>query len=273
VLALVVAGGACRFLHGAPGLAGDDAELDGPSDASRDAPGDIAQVTPDARPIADCENDSSIVLCYSFDQNPLPAMIANEASVTANATVTNAMSIASPGKRAARVDATSEIYVPYTATVTGVMSMEVWFRVDTDASAGGGREGLFDSNVGAPNNMSLFFYNQSPSPHQLRCGLGSGVISLDAPTFPTGQWLYAACTCDGGAIHIYLNGTSLGSSPQNCAAGGALSNPDGLTIGSNNNGGPTGIDAQLLGALDGIKMWSTVLSPTEICAHAGRTGC
>lgn len=53
----------------------------------------------------------------------------------------------------------------------------------------------------------------------------------------------------------------------------ADSAPDAPADGVNNNGGPTGIDAHLLGALDGIKRWKTVLPPAEICAHAGRTGC
>lgn len=266
-LALLLAVG-CGFHHGNALTIASDAEPDVPPDMP--VPIDVAI---DAPPISDCASDPNLVVCYSFDANPLPASLPNEGSATATAQLTNVTSTASPGGRAALLGATSEIYVPYSATVTGVQSMEVWFRVDQDAAAGGGREGLFDSNVPSPSNISLFYYNQSPSPYQLRCGIGSSVIVLDAPGFAIGQWQYVACVCTGSAIAIYLNGTSLGATAATCSAGGGFSDPDGFTIGSNNNGGATGVNDLFIGAIDSVKLSSHVLTAQEVCAHAGRTGC
>ncbi len=79
---------------------------------------------------------------------------------------------------------------------------------------------------------------------------------------------------DAGAIHIYVDGTSIGATLADCAGGGAFSNPDGFTIGSNNNGGSgVAVDSWLIGAIDGVKLWNEILSPATICAHAGRSGC
>lgn len=256
---------ACTFRHGNVGL--DAPAVDAPVDV-------IDAIAIDAPAMSACTPDSHLTLCYSFDAATFPAMMANEGTATtAVAQLTNVTRTMSPAGGAALLDATSEIFVPYTADVAGIQSIEMWLRIDQDAAAGGGREGLVDSNVASPNNISLFFYNQDPNPHQLRCGLGNAVIVLDAPTFPTAQWLYVACTCDAGAIHIYVDGTSLGATAADCAGGGAFSNPDGFTIGSNNNGGPTGVNDWLVGAIDGVKLWNETLSAETVCAHAGRSGC
>jgi hypothetical protein len=47
----------------------------------------------------------------------------------------------------------------------------------------------------------------------------------------------------------------------------------GLTIGSNDNGGPTGVDDWLVGAIDGVRLWDVTRSAETVCVTAGRTGC
>lgn len=243
----------------------------GSADATPDVAADGAMV--DGRSIARlCAADPALVLCYSFDAAPLPATLPDQGTAVVDAQLTNVTRTTGgpTGGGAALLDATSEIYVPYTSQVTGIQAIEVWFRIDTDAPQNG-RSGLMDSNV-SPPNISLFFYRQDPAPHTLRCGIGGETIVVNA-TLPVGQWLYVACVCDAGSLAIYVDGTSVGSVPGPCASGGAFVSPDGFTIGSNNNGGPTGVNDWLIGAIDGLRLWNVTLSAATVCQHAGHTNC
>ena len=71
---------------------------------------------------------------------------------------------------------------------------------------------------------------------------------------------------------MWLNGVNVGDTPGPCSNGGTIV-ADGLTIGSNNNGGPTNIDSQLIGAIDAIRFSTVAPSATQICERAGLTGC
>jgi hypothetical protein len=248
VVAIVVAG--CGF-HPRPG-AGVDALA-----ASPDAPPPF------------CGSDPNLVLCFSFDQVPLPDPLSNEGHAAAAAQLTNAGSIASPMGNAAKVDTTSEIYLPYAPQVTGVLAMEIWIRMDVDP-ANGGRASMFDSNIG-PNNMSLFYNRHDPT-YDLRCGLGAGLVVM-AAALPVSSWHYLACTCDGANIVQYVDGVAIGSQAQPCSNAGAFEG-DGFTIGQNNNGNNgAGVNDWLTGAIDGIRLWSVPLSAHDACVRAGRSGC
>jgi hypothetical protein len=96
-------------------------------------------------------------------------------------------------------------------------------------------------------------------------------VTWDATLSP-GSWYYVACVCDGGSLKMYVDGTKIGDTAGPCASGGALVQ-DGLTIGSNNNGGPSGVDDWLVGAIDGLRLWDVALPAETVCATAGRTGC
>jgi hypothetical protein len=238
----------CAFRPGAP------TSLAGSGDAAgADAP--LLDVAADAAPPF-CEADPHLVMCFSFDQNPLPAMLANEGTAAVSAQVMNTTSIASPLGRAALLDATSEIYVAMGSGVTGVLSAEIWFRFDVVPANNGDRMGLYDSNV-VPPNISLFFYRADPI-YTLRCGMGGETEVWNAPQLQPGTWVHAACICDGTNLHMVVDGTDLGPIAGSCASGGAFV-ADGFTIGSNNNGGATGADAQLVGAIDGIRLWDETI--------------
>ena len=242
----------CAFRPGAPTnvASGDAGGSDtGNPDAPADGPLDAAAPF--------CASDPHLLMCFSFDQNPLPATLPNEGTAAVSAQVTSATSIASPLGRAAQLDTASEIYVAMGSGVTGVLSAEIWFRFDQMPANNGDRMGLYDSNV-APPNISLFFYRADPI-YTLRCGMGGETEVWNAPTLTTGTWFHAACVCDGTSLHMVVNGSDLGAMPGPCASGGAFVT-DGFTIGSNNNGGPTGIDSQLVGAIDGIRLWDDTIA-------------
>jgi hypothetical protein len=229
-----------------------------------DAPPVLDAAVDGAAPRSVCAPDPAVRMCFSFDQEPLPAMLPDEGAAIVDAQLTDV--IGSGG--AAVLGATSEIFVPMVAEISGIRSIEIRFRLDTDPSDGN-RSGLLDSNI-SPPNISLFI-NRVGDTHNFRCGIGAETTSWDAPV-TIGTWIYAACICNGTNQQMYVDGVRVGDTPGACASGGALV-ADGLTIGSNNNGGPNGIDAQLLGAIDWIRLSTVAPTPDAICATAGKTGC
>ncbi|MEO8549173.1 MAG: LamG-like jellyroll fold domain-containing protein, partial [Kofleriaceae bacterium] len=169
---------------------------------------------------------------------------------------------------AAQFDTTSEMFVAQAAQVTHVEAVEVWFRIDAEPDDGE-RFGLYDSNVG-PDNLSLFI-NRTGETYTLRCGLGGETTTWPA-TIAAATWYYAACLCTGTNQQMWLNGVLVGDTPGPCTNGGAIV-ADGLTIGANNNGGPTNIDAQFVGVIDGIRLTTVAPSPAQICERAGLPRC
>lgn len=251
--ALVLAAlGGCGFEHGL--FVGDATQaIDAPADAMVDAP-----PPPFCTP-----NEPRLRLCFSFDQVPLTPTLANEGGANVSAMLTNVtrIPVGTGSGGAAQLDATSEIFVPYTTEVSAIRTIEFWFRYDSEPTQSGARMGLVDSNV-IPPNISLFMYRNDPS-HQLRCGLGSATVTWDATLMPN-TWFKLACVCDGTNLKMFVDGAMVGDTPGDCAAGGAFVDTQGFVIGANNNGGPTGINERLLGAIDGIRLWDTAVIPTQI---------
>jgi hypothetical protein len=233
--------------------ASSDAPLDhGTLDAPTDAPTDTAAAR-------FCPTDSHLKLCFSFDQNPLPTSLPEEGSATLPAQLTSVTRIASPMGGAALLGSASEIYLPMDSGVSGILSSEIWFRLDTDAPTNLARSSLFDSNL-IPPNISSFVYRNDPA-HDIHCGIGSQNETWTTSAVTLGAWHHGLCVCANGNLSYYLDGVDLGDRPGNCASAGALTT-DGLTIGSNNNGGPTGVNDLWLGAIDGIRFWDEPRPPS-----------
>jgi hypothetical protein len=246
ILALVVG---CGFRHGV------SYALDGGSDAQT-TPIDAPAPPIDAPPPF-CSSDAHLRLCFSFDQNPVPGTLPNEGAAAVTAQVSSVGSIPSPMGRAVQMSAASDIFLAMGTGVTGIQTAEVWFRFDQEIATNGDRIGLYDSNT--VQNISLFFYRVDPI-HQLRCGMFNETQVWDAPQLQPGPWFHLVCVCDGTSLHMFVDGTDLGGIAGDCAGGGAFVQ-DGFTIGSDNYGGGGGASAQLVGAVDGIRLWDTVRLP------------
>ncbi len=245
VLALLVG---CRFEHGTA-VATSDAALD----SAVDAPVDMALVKV-------CPTDAHLRLCYSFDADPLPASMPDEGAANVSAMLTDVTRVDHDGGGAAQLSTTSMIYVPYTSEVTGIQTLELMFRADAPPPANFARVGLLDSNI-IPPNISLFWYRVDPG-YQLRCGLGGALYSFDAP-IQLGTWYRAVCTCNADTLQLFLDDVKLGEvASSQCSSGGAFV-AAGLTIGSNNNGGPTGNDEWLVGAVDTVRLWDVYVAPPQ----------
>jgi hypothetical protein len=248
---LLAAVGGCGFEHGQ--FVGDA--------ATRVDAVAVVDAMVDAAPPPYCAaGDPHLRLCFSFDQVLFTPTLANEGAANVSATLTNVtrLSVDAGSGGAAQLDATSEIFVPYTTEVSAIRTIEIVYRFDSEPTSDGGRMGLVDSNV-VPPNISLFFYRKDPT-HQLRCGLGSATFTWDA-TLAVGTWIHLACVCDAGHMKMFVDGAMVGDTAGDCDAGGAFVSPDGFVIGANNNGGPNGVSEPLLGAIDGLRLWDTPMIP------------
>lgn len=232
-----------------PGALADAPALD----ALVDAPADAA--------LPFCPDDSHLRLCFSFDQAVFGATLANEGAAAVAADLTNVTRLARGNGGAAQLDTTSTIFVPMSTEVSGIVAIEIWYRADAAPPDDGERMGLVDSNVNP--NISLFLYREDPG-YTLRCGLGEETATWQAPIVP-GSWFHLVCACQSGNLEMYVDGMLIGATPAACTAGGAIVT-DGLTIGSNNAGGPTDNDAWLVGAIDGIKLWDVPVVPAAAAA-------
>jgi hypothetical protein len=251
--AVLLALSACSFHSPAAGEPGEpDAEVGG-VDASVDAPA----------PPALCAPASGLLVCFSFDADPLPASLANEGAANVAATLSNVTRLARGAGGAARVDLTSQMRVPPNAVTAGFVSMEAWVRIDADPPLGG-RVGIVDAD--ATSSAVSFFYYHGTTSRQIRFEIGQQLV-LDI-TLPLGTWHYLAEVCESNTLTAYVDGVRVGERT-GCAPGNAMTY--GLQLGQNNT--QTGGDEWLVGAIDGIRMWTVPLSAAAICRTAGRAGC
>jgi hypothetical protein len=249
-----------------------DAAADGPSRS------DAADAAPaiDAAPPSLCASDPALPLCLSFDQLTAGATaIANEgtaSNITVQLTAVTPVTDAPSHTRAAGLGSSSEIYVPAmpaSTEVTSIETIEMWLRMDAEPTADL-RTGLLDNAVG-PTGLSLFYYNDING-RRFRCVLASDDVYTPPITWALGSWHEVACTCDPTAntLSIYLDG-QIAISALGCAA--AAINADGLTIGQDLVTPDVPVDDELVGAIDGVRLWSRVLTAVEICRDAGGASC
>lgn len=87
--------------------------------------------------------------------------------------------------------------------------------------------------------------------------------------FNYGEWTHVVVTWDGGTaasnVHIYLNGTEVGSYSTNTNGSGARSDDSAGTLNIGNNSATT-LDRTFNGVLDEIRIYNRVLSAGEIAA-------
>jgi len=225
-----------------------------------DAGGDPADA-PEALPL--CGSDPSLLVCFSFDADPLPTSLPNEGRANVAATLGNVTRLARGEGGAVLLGTTSQMRVPPNAATTGFVAVEAWVRVDEDPPAGG-RVGIVDAD--ATSSAVSFFYYYGTASRQIRFEIGQQLF-LDA-TLALGTWHYLAQVCDSNTLTAYVDGVKVGDHV-GCAPGNATTY--GLQIGQNNN--QVGGDQWLVGAIDGIRMWTAPLTAAAICQTAGRSDC
>lgn len=214
-------------------------------------------------PAALCDPDPGLLVCLSFDADPLPSSLANEGVARVAAQLTNVTRLARGTGGAALLDATSQMRIPPNSETTGIVSAEAWVRIDADPPVGQ-RVGIIDADA-TSSAVSFFYYHSSPD-RQVRFEMGQQML-VDV-TLDLGAWHHLAQVCENDTLTAFVNGVKIGERT-GCSPGNAMTY--GLQLGQNNTG--SGGNEWLVGAIDGVRMWTTPLPAAAICRAAGRTDC
>jgi hypothetical protein len=94
----------------------------------------------------------------------------------------------------------------------------------------------------------------------------SGQVVMYGPmNVPQQTWVHIAATYDGSRVHLYLNGTPLGSSP---ATGSFAAETNPVIIGGNANAGDHAVSELVPGLLDEVMLYRRALADDEIARLA-----
>jgi len=222
------------------GATGDDAGVDSADDAMTDAPV--------GRPFCDTA-DPHLVACYEFEGNT------NDSSGhNLNATMTNVTFVAGKVGMAMQFGATSAADVAENAAFdVPQLTIEAWIN-PSQLPPGGSRAGILDNN-----NQYGFFVQSNGDLQCTSITVGANIVA--------GRWTHIACTVDGLAARIYVDGSLKGMAAQGPLGSGGTT---GVSIAADN---PPGSGSRLIGLMDQLRIENTARSPEEICADAGRTTC
>lgn len=224
-------------------------------EATPDATG--ADANPDTMELSDpCPSDPGLLICLPFDAPVLASPCKNEGVATVEATLTNVTRATAGAGGAAQVAAASEILIPTSPMLTGILAFDIRVRFDQDVPAGG-RIGLVDIDGGNPG-MSLFIYPGTTTTHRIRCNLGAVDLYANT-TLALGTFIDIACTCKDGNVAVSKDGVTLAelAGTPTCEPASATTAP--IQVGQNSR-----FDAMLppneplVGAIDRVRVWTTV---------------
>jgi hypothetical protein len=248
-LAGLVVLGACSFQSSA-----------GPIDAASDVP--VRQ--PDAaidgsvvgpRPFCD-PTDPHLVVCYQFEGNTRDGSPHH-----LDATMTNVSFVPGMVGQAMQFGDTSAADVNNNSLFDVTkLTLEAWIK-PSQLPSNGNRADVVDVN----SQYALFLRSDG----KLTCVLVN-IATLTTTTAPiiTNQWVHVACTYDGAAAKLYVNGVAL----ETAAGSGAIgtNGTTGLSLAADN---PNGSGGQLIGLIDEVRLLDAGRTAEQICADAGKLTC
>lgn len=218
----------------------------------RAAPG--TDGTSDERPPFCDPTDPHLVVCYQFEGDTKDSSGHHLDATMANVSFP-------PGKvgQAMQFAADSAADVQDSpAFDVAALTIEAWIWPSQLPSATT-RAGIVDMN----GQYGFFFYPGG----DLRCTGGVALPPAVAP-LTTDRWTHVACTYDGAAGAIYVDGVALA----NATGGGALKTggTTGISLAADN---PPGAGSRMVGMIDEVRMMNIARTPEQICADAGRSSC
>ena len=148
----------------------------------------------------------------------------------------------------------SSVSVPTTA-----FSFALWFRPDSNWSAGSSKQRFFDWTGSSPSRPYWTFGNNNDGKIGLHVnidGISYDDINTSTTSWTSGTWYHLAVTWNGTDFKVYMNGLQEG--PDVTHSGSHMSNT-GLHIGQN-----TSNSEHFAGRLDDVRIYNYALSPTEI---------
>ena len=212
-------------------------------DASIDAPPDVVQIGPSF-----CQA-SSLIACYRFENTVVDE---SAPAIGAPTTSTNVTYVAGPPGHgnALRSQASTVLQLPDDPSWDSTnITLEFWVNIQS-LPATGVRGGIFDNS----RNYAVFIESTGVA----RCG----TANLDSTVLPLKTWTHVACVWNAtlGSVTVYVNGQQTGTlSSSNMP----IASTAAAAIGSNIPSGDP-----LDGMIDGLRIFSSVRTPTEIAAAA-----
>tara|TARA_Y100001970_G_scaffold129938_1_gene160209 strand:- start:418 stop:3063 length:2646 start_codon:yes stop_codon:yes gene_type:complete len=143
--------------------------------------------------------------------------------------------------------------------LTGVMSAEVWFKIDTHS---GGWTRVVGKGASGPRNYGLWYHQNGIFLFQ-QYGSGGGTDARYNTAVQLGQWYHLAAVRDANTAKLYLNGQldpSAGTDTSPVTTPSTSSDP--LTIGHHdwNN-------QYHRGQIDDVRIWNVARTQTQIQAN------
>ena len=215
------------------------------------------------------------VLCLDFEVDVDPMIRATDASGFAHDAVARNVELRSTDVATAAVDTRSALFDGISSELriaaspkldlTGPFTLEAWVVRKFNVISG---HEYFVVDSSGQFSMSIQDSNA------LRCAVATGNGERDVSTrdVPVGddRWHHIACTWDpdkGGTIRAYIDGAvddcDTGTGPIVELAGAT-------TVGARTNGGAS---EHFFGFLDNVHVYDRALTPGELCAIAGQSGC
>ena len=239
-----------------------------PADAARDTtvrPPDAANAADAAidsplttNPPSICDAaDPNVIACYRFDGDTKDSTTHH-----LDATMTGVTFPAGQVGQAMLFGATSAADVADSPLFdVTALTLEAWIK-PTQLPTNGNKAVILDVD----RQYSLFLHADG----SLTCVLVNGPPMLLATTVHVkkNQWTHVACTYDGDAAAIYIDGVA-----NSTAAGGSTLGTNGTTGMSIAADNPPGSGSPLIGLIDELRIMSAARTATQICADAGKSSC
>lgn len=246
-------GGLLLLVLGACGFRSPAAAIDAAAALDGAAPVD-ATASLDAAPAFCDPADPHLVACYEFEDNTRDGSSHHlDAAPTAVTFADGRVG------RAMQFGATSIASVSNSSALDiANLTIEAWIRPSLIPLSG--RAGILDVD----GQYGFFFYPAS----KLICSTGGGPTAGSGTTsLAADHWSHVACTYDGAATVVYVDGTEVARSPGTGKP--STSGVTGMSIAADNPGN----QARLSGLIDQLRLMDTARTAAQICADAGKPSC
>lgn len=189
--------------------------------------------------------------CYAFGD--LGSGVLVDDSTAGNHGTIAAIAIdAGPLGEAAVFSTNSEVRAPAHPATDFPLAATIEVLLRIDAMPGSGRAGVIDRD----GQWSMFLYPGEG----LRCG-GSEFVFWETPT--VGEWMHVACVIGEGSVRVYVGGALVAERPTKAAI--PIDNQGPLAFGDDS----PSFASPLSGAIGGVRLWSVVRTPEQLCEGAG----
>jgi len=195
----------------------------------------------------------ALVACYTFDEGESTATIVDHSAFGNDGDRIGGSFVAGWQGLALRFPADS-VTVPDSASLDVTAQLTIEANIYPTALPTSGRQGIFDNQ----GHYGLFLHPAG----QTRCTAAGQTLASPEGAIAAARWQHVACTYDGSALRLFVDGTEL-----------ALGNPSGDIVGSGTTGSAIGQNSptgdHFVGLIDNLRVWNVSRTPQELRQDAG----